>query len=116
MWMVPASLMRAVLLEGHSIVARKSKGVFVNLDEDAVINEPIEDERAAERDRISRDIAVRISVRMLATALGETFNELTERAGLTLVILPSLEWSGPVRDAIRGGSGNSDSAIGGFSA
>lgn len=84
-------------------MAEKPRAVFVIPDEDG---EPIQStvekkELAAELEQLGQDISVRVATRMLATALGEELSGLSDRPGLTLVIVPSAEWSRPVRDAIR---------------
>jgi hypothetical protein len=84
-------------------MAEKPRAVFVIPDEDAPTNEPI-DEEAAEREQLNRDIAVRVARVLLGTALQEEVCELGELDGLSLVILPSMEWSRPVRDAIKLGA------------
>lgn len=81
-------------------MANRPKAVFVVPDEDAATNEAI-NELAVEREQISRDIAVRVARVMLGTALREEVCELGDLDGVSLVILPSMEWSRPVRDAIR---------------
>ncbi|MBS7792451.1 ATP-binding protein [Roseococcus sp. SDR] len=89
-------------------MANRPKAVFVNPDDSAATSEQIE-ELAAEREEISRDIAVRVARVMLNSALMTEVCELGELDGLSLVMLPSMEWARPVRDAIklgaRGGKG-----------
>lgn len=84
-------------------MAEKPRAVFVipNEDGDPAQSTVEKKELAAELEQLGQDVSVRIAVRMLATALGEELSELSERPGLTLVIVPSAEWSRPVRDAIR---------------
>jgi hypothetical protein len=86
--------------EGHSTMANRPKAVFVVPDDDAATNEAL-NELAAGREQISRDIAVRVARVMLNSALQEEVCELGDLDGVSLVIVPSMEWSGPVRDAIR---------------
>lgn len=81
-------------------MTRKPRPVFVNPDEGVVTNEPLHD-LAAEREQISRDIAVRVARVMLGSTLRDEVCELAELGGLSVVILPSMEWARPVRDAIR---------------
>lgn len=84
----------------RAVMVSRPKAVFVVLDDDAAPKERV-DEMAAEREQISRDIAVRVARVMLGTALREEVCELGDLDGVSLVIVPSMEWSGPVRDAIR---------------
>jgi len=83
-------------------VAKHPRRVFVHQDGDEPTNEPIEsDEEAAEAERLRRDVAVRLMGVMLFTVYEDHTAKLTEGQGLTLVVVPHIEWVRVVRDALR---------------